>query len=78
MAFGSEVPVQRPRLIKLRVSVPPRWTLEEFIAEDAEASGKDTEVTKPEASKHAPLVDCVKTRWPRATCSWVGDPPSIV
>lgn len=83
---GGETPIQRPRLTKLRVSVPPRWTPEEFMADVAVtsapggngSSGKDTEVAKPEHSQHAPLVDCIKTRWPRAVCNWVGDPPSIV
>ncbi|XP_075633165.1 uncharacterized protein LOC142605621 [Castanea sativa] len=83
---GGETPVQRPRLTKLRVSVPPRWTPEEFMADVAlssgsggnDSSGKDAEVAKLEPSQHAPLVDCIKTRWPRAICNWVGDPPSIV
>ncbi|OVA09141.1 protein of unknown function DUF4205 [Macleaya cordata] len=85
---GGESPMQRPRLSKLRVSVPPRWTPEEFMADVAGppnlagdgSSGKDTviEVTQPEPPQHAPLVDCVRTRWPRAICNWVGDPPSIV
>ncbi|KAG4148210.1 hypothetical protein ERO13_D05G272200v2 [Gossypium hirsutum] len=84
---GGETPMQRPRLTKLRVSVPPRWTPEEFMADvavlpsgsaGAQPSGKDTEVAKPEPSQHAPLVDCIRTRWPRAVCNWVGDPPSIV
>ncbi|XVE60143.1 hypothetical protein DITRI_Ditri05aG0103700 [Diplodiscus trichospermus] len=84
--FGGETPMQRPRLAKLRVSVPPRWTPEEFMADVAvpsgsagtESSGKDTEVAKPEPPQHAPLVDCIRTRWPRAVCNWIGDPPSIV
>ncbi|XP_057490419.1 uncharacterized protein LOC130776257 [Actinidia eriantha] len=80
---GSEIPIQRPRLTKLRVSVPPRWTPEEFMADvklPSDSSSKDTvvEVNKPEPSQHAPLVDCIRTRWPRAVCNWVGDPPSIV
>ncbi|XVE95686.1 hypothetical protein REPUB_Repub02eG0120000 [Reevesia pubescens] len=83
---GGETPIQRPRLTKLRVSVPPRWTPEEFMADVAvpsatagsEPSGKDTEVAKPEPPQHAPLADCIRTRWPRAVCNWVGDPPSIV
>ncbi|XP_038700182.1 ubiquitin carboxyl-terminal hydrolase MINDY-3-like isoform X2 [Tripterygium wilfordii] len=81
---GGETPVQRPRLTKLRVSVPPRWTPEEYLATVPsgpcadESTGKDTEVSKPEPSQHAPLVDCVRTRWPRAICNWTGDPPSIV
>ncbi|XP_061365889.1 uncharacterized protein LOC133309169 [Gastrolobium bilobum] len=82
----GETPLQRPRLTKLRVSVPPRWTPEEFMADVTvstassanESTGKDAEVSKPEPSQHAPLVDCVRTRWPRAVCSWSGDPPSIV
>ncbi|KAA8537889.1 hypothetical protein F0562_027531 [Nyssa sinensis] len=86
--YGGETPAQRPRLTKLRVSVPPRWTPEEFMADVAVSSGsggnvssgKDTvdEVAKPEPSQHAPLVDCIRTRWARANCNWVGDPPSIV
>lgn len=80
---GGETPLQRPRLTKLRVSVPPRWTPEEFLADvklPSDSSSKDTvdEVTKPEPPQHAPLVDCIRTRWARATCNWVGDPPSIV
>ncbi|KAF5467755.1 hypothetical protein F2P56_011973 [Juglans regia] len=86
LTSGGETPVQRPRLTKLRVSVPPRWTPEEFMADvpvssasgGNESSGKDAEVAKPEPSQHAPLADCIRTRWPRAVCNWVGDPPSIV
>lgn len=86
IACGGETPIQRPRLTKLKVSVPPRWTPEEFMTDVAvssasagnESSGKDVEVSKPEPSQHAPLVDCIRTRWPRAVCSWAGDPPSIV
>lgn len=83
---GGETPLQRPRLTKLSVSVPPRWTPEEFMADvnvssasgPSDSSGKDAEVSKPEPTQHAPLVDCIRTRWPRAVCSWLGDPPSIV
>nr|DAD22552.1 TPA_asm: hypothetical protein HUJ06_024015 [Nelumbo nucifera] len=84
---GGGSPVQRPRLTKLRVSVPPRWTPEEFMADvvvpsgpGENNSGKDTviEVTQLEPPQHAPLVDCIRTRWPRAVCNWSGDPPSIV
>ncbi|XP_027357855.1 ubiquitin carboxyl-terminal hydrolase MINDY-3-like isoform X2 [Abrus precatorius] len=82
----GETPLQRPRLTKLTVSVPPRWTPEEFMADVTvssassanESTGKDNAVIKPEPSQHAPLVDCIRTRWPRAVCSWSGDPPSIV
>ncbi|CAH9085257.1 unnamed protein product [Cuscuta europaea] len=81
---GSEVPVQRPRLTKLRVLVPPKWTPEEFMS-DAPARSDSTKVdsgaikdTITEVSQHAPLVDCIRTRWARATCSWEGDAPSIV
>ncbi|KAM1537542.1 hypothetical protein PS1_002462 [Malus domestica] len=83
---GGEIPVQRPRLTKLRVSVPPRWTPEEYMTDVVvssassgnESGGKVTEIAKPEPAQHAPLVDCIRTRWPRAVCNWVGDPPSIV
>ncbi|WCJ43372.1 Ubiquitin carboxyl-terminal hydrolase MINDY-3 [Euphorbia peplus] len=86
VSSGGEMPVQRPRLTKLKVSVPPRWTPEEFMADVVissssggnESSGKETEVSKPEPCQHAPLVDCIRTRWARAVCNWVGDPPSIV
>ncbi|XP_055833500.1 uncharacterized protein LOC129902324 [Solanum dulcamara] len=83
VSSGNDIPVQRPRLTKLRVSVPPRWTPEEFMSSGPSTSdpaGKDcvTEVSKPEPSQHAPLVDCIRTRWARATCTWEGDPPSIV
>ncbi|KAG8389811.1 hypothetical protein BUALT_Bualt01G0017300 [Buddleja alternifolia] len=84
-SFGNESPIQRPRLTKLRVSVPPRWTPEEFMAnvQSASASGTNqssgvedsAEVSKPQ---HAPLVDCIRTRWARAVCNWDGDAPSIV
>ncbi|KAI7757700.1 hypothetical protein M8C21_010832 [Ambrosia artemisiifolia] len=89
---GGETPVQRPRLTKLRVCVPPRWTPEEFMANvslpgsSSGAGGGDSsgtqdamsEVSKPERAQHAPLVDCIRTRWARAVCNWEGDPPSIV
>ncbi|KAL9234172.1 hypothetical protein vseg_009071 [Gypsophila vaccaria] len=78
----GETPVQRPRLTKLRVSVPPRWTAEEYMAEvaaNSSSSGKDgAKEVAPEPPQHAPLVDCIRTRWPRATCNWTGDAPSIV
>ncbi|KAK6131499.1 hypothetical protein DH2020_034761 [Rehmannia glutinosa] len=75
----SENPVQRPRLTKLRVSVPPRWTPEEFMA-DSEISIVDnsTRLAESQPAQHAPLVDCVRTRWPRAVCNWEGDASSIV
>lgn len=70
---GNENPIQRPRLTKLRVSVPPRWTPEEFMADKPE-----TEASKSPPAQHAPLVDCIRTRWPRSVCNWEGDAPSIV
>ncbi|KAL0797254.1 hypothetical protein Bca101_068631 [Brassica carinata] len=72
---GGTVPMQRPRLTRLNVSVPPKWTPEEYMASSSE---KDSEVNQPKTAQHAPLVDCIRTRWSRATCSWAGDPPSIV
>lgn len=85
---GGEVGVQRqrPRLTKLMVSVPPRWTPEEFMSGGGGGSGSGggggveevVEVEKPERTQHAPLVDCIRTRWARAVCNWEGDPPSIV
>lgn len=76
MAEG-EIPLQRPRLCKLGVSVPPKWTQEEFLADVLPSSSGEVNQPTPPA-QHAPLVDCIRTRWPRATCSWVGDDPSIV
>lgn len=81
-SFGGEIPIQRPRLTRLKVSVPPRWTPEEFLADGPSVSAtndKDVaEVSKSEPAQHAPLVDCIRTRWPRAVCNWQGDSPSIV
>lgn len=90
MQNTGEALEQRPRLTKLRVSVPPKWTPEEFMADvssshDIGPSGKDgsgelqgPSLSKDEPAQHAPLVDCIRTRWPRAVCNWIGDPPSIV
>eukprot|EP00850_Spirogloea_muscicola_P010006 SM000057S18436 [mRNA] locus=s57:586605:590027:+ [translate_table: standard] len=79
---------QKPRLTKLRVAVPPKWTQENAaVILDAKAeelgmsSGGTGEVeweAGKEAPQHAPLVDCIRTRWQRAVCSWSGDAPSIV
>lgn len=86
-AVGGEIPLQRPRLCKLSVLVPPRWTQEEFLADVVSSSANDSSAREtgivelnqpPQPSQHAPLVDCIRTRWPRAVCSWVGDAPSIV
>lgn len=70
--------LQRPRLCKLSVSVPPKWSQDEYMADVSSSSNQGAEVNQPEPSKHAPLVDCIRTRWPRAVCNWVGDAPSIV
>ncbi|KAL2503690.1 ubiquitin interaction motif-containing protein [Abeliophyllum distichum] len=81
VSSGTDNPIQRPRLTKLRVSVPPRWTPEEFMADVSAPSGEkqnSVEVSKPEPAQHAPLVDCIRTRWNRAVCNWEGDAPSIV
>ncbi|CAH2035549.1 unnamed protein product [Thlaspi arvense] len=77
---GTMVPMQRPRLTKLNVSVPPKWTPEEYMscAMPSSSSGKDSEVNQPKPVQHAPLVDCIRTRWSRAACSWTGDPPTVV
>lgn len=80
--LGSESSIQSPRLTKLSVSVRPRWTEEEFWAVEpvAASSGADVsvEVSKARTPRHAPLVDCIRTRWQRALCYWDGDAPSIV
>lgn len=77
VGVGGETPLQRPRLCKLSVSVPPRWTQEEFLSDSGENRASEVNQSA-ESSQHAPLVDCIKTRWPRATCCWTGDAPSIV
>lgn len=80
---------QRPRLTKLRVSVPPKWTPEEYMldikssssdtcADTVSSMGLNAEKPKEEPAQHAPIVDCIRTRWERATCNWAGDAPSIV
>eukprot|EP00249_Psilotum_nudum_P014067 c24646_g1_i1 orf=494-2491(+) len=90
--LAGELVHQRPRLTKLRVVVPPRWSPEEFMVECkpkspevgmAGTGGSDKSlrgelVSREEPVQHAPLVDCIRTRWQRATCNWSGDPPSIV
>ncbi|KAF9624475.1 hypothetical protein IFM89_011518 [Coptis chinensis] len=61
----SDSPIQRPRLLKLRVSIPPRWTPDEFITGVPSSSGgegsagKDTvvEVMQPKPPQHTPVVD---------------------
>ncbi|XP_020583747.1 ubiquitin carboxyl-terminal hydrolase FAM188A isoform X2 [Phalaenopsis equestris] len=73
----GESPLQRPRLCKLSVSVPPRWTQEEFLSDRCD-DRKNEVGQAAELTQHAPLVDCIRTRWPRAVCSWIGDAPSIV
>uniref|UniRef100_A0A0D9W4W5 ubiquitinyl hydrolase 1 n=1 Tax=Leersia perrieri TaxID=77586 RepID=A0A0D9W4W5_9ORYZ len=82
---GGSTPIQRPRLCKLNVSVPPRWTQDEYLADVVSAStsgskdGSILSLAPPvQTSQHAPLVDCIRTRWPRAVCTWDGDVPSIV
>ncbi|CAN8302615.1 unnamed protein product [Cochlearia groenlandica] len=78
---SGNVPMQRPRLTKLNVSVPPKWTPEEYMSSAMPgcSTEKDSEVNQPpKPMQHAPLVDCIRTRWSRAACSWSGDPPSIV
>lgn len=82
---------QCPRLTKLRVTVPPKWTPEEYMLDyktsssekGAEAGESSTDMNKEKTSKeapaqHAPIVDCIRTRWERAACNWAGDAPSIV
>lgn len=83
---GGDSPVQRPRLCKLSVTVPPRWTQEDYLADVVSTASSEpvwrdsdiSELNQPEPPQHAPLVDCIRTRWPRAICNWVGDAPSIV
>ncbi|KAK8958797.1 hypothetical protein KSP40_PGU005512 [Platanthera guangdongensis] len=75
--MGGENPLQRPRLCKLSVSVPPRWTQEEFLSDTGEIRASGVSQVA-ESSQQAPLVDCIRTRWPRSVCCWTGDIPSIV
>lgn len=105
----AEVPAQpllqqRPRLTKLYVSVPPKWTPPDSLAiqpytdltlgsggdaagvpganhvvEDGRDSTEEARLSsRIDRVQHAPLADCIRTRWPRAACDWDGDAPSIV
>eukprot|EP00244_Chara_vulgaris_P003904 TRINITY_DN1745_c0_g1_i2.p1 TRINITY_DN1745_c0_g1~~TRINITY_DN1745_c0_g1_i2.p1 ORF type:complete len:781 (-),score=163.23 TRINITY_DN1745_c0_g1_i2:326-2668(-) len=108
VGWGAAAVVQKPRLTRLHVVVPPKWSCESAMAEELEAaaasgvtegeksgeteSGGETSKERTAVSAEegeecveekgtagqAPLVDCIRTRWPRAVCYWVGDPPSIV
>ncbi|CAI5988829.1 unnamed protein product [Closterium sp. NIES-65] len=83
---------QRPRLVRLHVTVPPKWSPEDLmmiprpegsgaddIPPEVVADSFDSSVNPMQrASREAPLVDCIRTRWQRASCTWVGDAPSIV
>ncbi|CAI5461499.1 unnamed protein product [Closterium sp. Yama58-4] len=83
---------QRPRLVRLHVTVPPKWSPEDLmmiprpdgsgveeIPAEVVADSFDSSVNPMQrASREAPLVDCIRTRWQRASCTWVGDAPSIV
>ncbi|XP_057793641.1 uncharacterized protein LOC131010235 [Salvia miltiorrhiza] len=81
VSSGNEIPIQRPRLTKVKVSIPPRWTSEELTVSLPVASTSatnDSNATQASCPQHAPLVDCIRTRWPSAVCNWDGDAPSIV
>ncbi|XP_042031323.1 ubiquitin carboxyl-terminal hydrolase MINDY-3-like isoform X2 [Salvia splendens] len=81
---GNEIPIQRPRLTNVRVTIPPRWTSEEMtvslpvVSTPGTNESNATQVSCPQPAQHAPLVDCIRTRWPSAVCNWDGDAPSIV
>eukprot|EP00899_Mesostigma_viride_P010424 jgi/Mesvir1/19383/Mv10420-RA.1 len=97
---------QRPHLVELSVSVPPRWNgdlsaldiplppllpLSDSLVDDAaspqgngqgtgasgEEMGMGTQAPAP-TPQAAPLVECIRTRWPGAQCAWAGTAPSIV
>ncbi|CAM6105339.1 unnamed protein product [Calypogeia fissa] len=80
---GTEV-LQKPRLSRLRVTVPPKWTPDTVLVEEYKTATQNTTsmaegaAPKEEPPQHAPLVDCVRTRWQRASCNWTCDTPSIV
>ncbi|KAG0572504.1 hypothetical protein KC19_VG100600 [Ceratodon purpureus] len=85
VASSGDVTQQRPRLTKVRVSVPPKWTPDTALVEEYKAMRSDgtqgsagSGALVPEPAQHAQLVDCIRTRWQRATCNWTGDAPSIV
>eukprot|EP00897_Mesotaenium_endlicherianum_P005529 jgi/Mesen1/5003/ME000025S04407 len=83
---GSDAAVQRPRLTKLKVTVPPKWTPQDFQSTSAgteravgEGTGDAADLELLDGpAKNAQLVDCIRSRWQRASCYWSGDPPSIV
>lgn len=60
-----------PRICHIRVAVPPPW--EECMDGEAKAAA-----LLEGSQKEGPLVDCIRTRWHRALCSWTGEDPSIV
>ncbi|KAL2649670.1 hypothetical protein R1flu_017798 [Riccia fluitans] len=83
VATVGDVIHQRPKLTKLRVTVPPKWTPDTVLVEEYKATQDGTAMAeggavKEEPPQHAPLVDCVRTRWQRASCNWSSDAPSIV
>jgi hypothetical protein len=80
VASSGDVTQQRPRLTKVRVSVPPKWTPDTALVEEykSDAPQGSAAAPAPEPAQHAQLVDCIRTRWQRATCNWTGDAPSIV
>lgn len=75
--------LQRPTLSRLRVTVPPKWTLDTVLVEEYKTAVQDSAsmaegVVSKEVPQHAPLVDCIRTRWQRASCNWTCETPSIV
>jgi hypothetical protein len=65
---GAEDAARAPRVTRLTVAVPPKWT-----PHHSATVQEDTE-----ASLSAQLVDVVRTRWQRARCHWTGEAPSLV
>ncbi|KAH9546039.1 hypothetical protein CY35_12G075700 [Sphagnum magellanicum] len=85
VATVGDVSQQQPHLTRIKVSVPPKWTPDTVLAEGFKGSlgdrpheASDSGISNPEPAQHAPLVDCIRTRWQCATCNWAGDAPSIV
>jgi len=60
-----------PRVTRLQVFVPPPWSpTQSDKIESSEKINKE--------SMDVPIVKCIRTRWQRASCTWIGETPSLV
>ena len=59
------------------VSVTLTRPMEELELDDSALEAMATTKPKQEA-QFCPLVDCIRTRWKQAECTWEGENPSMV